>query len=457
MNFEQQINLHKQFANTRITHDISWRKKQLLQISKLVSENEKLWLAALQSDLAKPTLEAWITEVSSITADVKHVIKHLKKWAKKRRVSTPIIAQPGHSYIKPEPLGTILIIGAWNYPLQLTLAPLIAVISAGNTAIIKPSELAPATSSLLSKLIPHYLDNNAVSVIEGGVEETTELLKYPFDHIMYTGNGEVGRIVMRAAAKHLTPITLELGGKSPVYIDESADLTMTAKRLAWGKWMNAGQTCIAPDYILMTETNLSDFIDSLKEQILAMFGKDVKTSASYGRIINLRHTKRIALYINDGELLHGGEVDEAALFIEPTIILNPDLNSAVMNNEIFGPILPIITVKNFEEAKAFVNARDKPLSSYIFTKNKQQSDTWINEISSGQQAINDVMMFNAVPELPFGGVGPSGIGQYSGKAGFENFSHLKSVLYRPFIKDLPMRFAPYSRLKFSLLRLIRRI
>lgn len=457
MNFEQQINLHKAYFNRHKTYELAWRKKQLLQIKKLVTENEQLCLSALKSDLGKPALESWITEVSYVAGDVDHVIKRLNKWAKKRKVSTPIVVQPGHSYIQPEPQGTVLIMGAWNYPLQLVLAPLVAVIAAGNCAVIKPSELAPATSALLAKLIPQYLDNEAVSIIEGGIEETTELLKYPFDHIMYTGNGHVGRIVMTAAAKHLTPVTLELGGKSPVYIDSSANLAITAQRLAWGKWMNAGQTCIAPDYILTTKDVAANLIIALKKQISSMFGEDIKNNPHYGRIVNRRHTERIASYMDSGEIVHGGTVDLDLKFIEPTIILNPALDSAIMTEEIFGALLPIITIDNFDSAKTFVKAREKPLSSYIFSKDSQQTKSWINEISSGSQCINDVIMFNAVPDLPFGGVGPSGIGQYSGKAGFDNFSHLKSVLYRPFLKDLPVRFAPYTDLKFKLLRFIRHL
>jgi aldehyde dehydrogenase (NAD+) len=457
VNFEHQIIQHKEYFTSHVTHDLHWRKTQLLQIKKLVTENEQLCLDALNKDLGKPALEAWITEVSYISGDVDHVVKRLNKWAKKRRVSTPLVVQPGRSYIQPEPQGTVLIMGAWNYPLQLVLAPLVAVIAAGNCAIIKPSELAPATSALLAKLIPQYLDKKAVSVIEGGIEETTELLKYPFDHIMYTGNGQVGRIVMSAAAKHLTPVTLELGGKSPVYIDKSADLTITAQRLAWGKWMNAGQTCIAPDYILTTEDIVEDLIIALKKQISLMFSDDVKNSPHYGRIVNSRHTKRIASYMDSGDIVHGGSVDLETNFIEPTIIVNPALDSPIMTDEIFGALLPIITIENYEEAKKFVKSREKPLSSYIFSKNKEQNQNWVDEISSGSQCINDVIMFNAVPDLPFGGVGPSGIGQYSGKAGFDNFSHLKSVLYRPFLKDLPVRFAPYTDLKFKLLRLIRNL
>jgi aldehyde dehydrogenase (NAD+) len=446
---------HNQYFDTNTTRDISWRISQLQAIKRLVIENEQALLDALQDDLAKPTLEAWITEVSYITCDVDHACKHLKKWVKKRKVSTPLVAQPGISFIKPEPQGTVLIIGAWNYPLSLVLAPLVAVISAGNCAVIKPSELAPATSKLITKLIPKYLDNNAVSVIEGGVEETTDLLTLPFNHIMYTGNGQVARIVMTAAAKHLTPVTLELGGKSPVYIDESADLDITAQRIAWGKWMNAGQTCIAPDYLLINEKLLEPLTLALKTQIKAMFGEEPKDSESYGRVINQRHCQRIANYFTDGEIFTGGESDIESCYIAPTIVINPPLDSPLMTDEIFGAILPIVTIESFDKAKAFVKQREKPLSAYIFSRNTQQVDQWINEISAGMQCINDVIMFNAVPDLPFGGTGHSGMGQYSGKAGFDNFSHLKSVLKRPFLKDLPVRFAPYSKLKLQILRFIR--
>lgn len=455
MDFSDLLSKHQQFFNSNSTRDLEWRKQQLQQIKRLVNDNEQDFIDALASDLGKPAQEAWITEVSYVTGDVDHVCKRLSAWAKKRRVATPIVAQPGRSYIQPEPQGTVLIIGAWNYPMQLILAPLVAVLAAGNCAIVKPSELAPATSTLLAKLIPQYLDSQAVSVVEGAVEETSALLSLPFNHIMYTGNGQVARIVMTAAAKHLTPVTLELGGKSPVYVDKSTDITITAQRIAWGKWMNAGQTCIAPDYIITTADMVTPLVDALKKQIEKMFGKDPKQSKSYGRIVNTRHAQRIAQYLTDIDVETGGEVDIENKYIAPVIVLNPPLDSALMTDEIFGAILPVITIDSFDDAKRFVKERDKPLSSYIFSKNKEQCQTWVNEISSGSQCINDVIMFNAVPELPFGGIGPSGMGQYSGKAGFDNFSHLKSVLARPFVKDLPVRFAPYSKMKFKFLRWIR--
>lgn len=458
MNLKEQLKILHQYFTSHVTKEITWRKQQLIRIKQLVIENEKSLLDALHQDLGKPNLEGWVTEISYITGDVDHTIKHLNAWAAKKKVSTPIIVQPGQSYIKPEPQGTVLIIGAWNYPVQLVFGPLVAAISAGNCAVIKPSELAPKTSALIAKLVPKYLDTKAVIVVEGGVEETTQLLEQKFDHIMYTGNGMVARIVMTAAAKNLTPVTLELGGKSPVYIDDSANLPITAQRIAWGKWLNAGQTCIALDYILTTKSLVQPLIDSFKKELRQMFGSSIKDSDSYGRIVNSRHTQRLAGYLDNQKIAVGGEYDINNKFMEPTIIVIEgieDMNCQLMTDEIFGPILPIVVVDNFEQAKSYVIENDKPLAAYLFTKNKTQQEQWVNEIQAGNQCINDVIMFNAVPDLPFGGTGSSGIGQYSGKYGFDNFSHAKPVLKRPFIKDLPVRFAPYTDFKFKILRFLR--
>jgi len=451
---EQLAILHNYFTN-HVTKDITWRKQQLSNIKQLVIENEKSLLDALSQDLGKPNFEGWVTEISYVSGDVDHTIKHLTAWSCKKKVSTPLVVQPGTSYIKPEPQGTVLIIGAWNYPVQLVFAPLIAAISAGNCAVIKPSELAPKTSALIAKLVPKYLDSNAVFVVEGGVEETTQLLNEKFDHIMYTGNGAVARIVMTAAAKNLTPVTLELGGKSPVFIDESANLAITAQRIAWGKWLNAGQTCISPDYLLTTASLVQPLIECFKKEIKQMFGSCVKDSESYGRIVNTRHAQRLVNYLDNQDIVVGGGFDVENRFLEPTIVIINDIDCPLMTEEIFGPILPIFVVRDFEQAKRHIIENDKPLAAYLFSKNKIQEKQWINEIQAGNQCINDVIMFNAVPDLPFGGTGASGIGQYSGKSGFDNFSHAKPVLKRPFIKDLPVRFAPYTDWKFKILRFLR--
>ncbi|TKB45099.1 aldehyde dehydrogenase family protein [Thalassotalea mangrovi] len=455
MNYQDILDQQRRYFHSNVTRDLNWRTTQLQQIKAMVINHEAEILHALEKDLGKPEQESWITEVSYVTGDVDHTIKHLKKWAKPRKVKTPVVAQPGSSYIVPEPVGSVLIMGAWNYPLQLVLAPLVAVIAAGNCAIIKPSEMAENTSRLLATIIPLYLDKQAVTVVEGGIEESTQLLDLNFDHIMYTGNGNVGRIVMCAAAKHLTPVTLELGGKSPVYIDQSANMKITAQRLAWGKWMNAGQTCIAPDYILTHKYMVKPLVDALTKELKAMYGDNPQLSKSYGRIINPRHTERLTSYLDSGEIVLGGNYSIEDCYIEPTVVVNPELDSKLMTEEIFGPILPIVCVEDFASAKQFVLERDKPLSAYIFTKDNEQKQQWQQEISAGSQCINDVVMFNAVPDLPFGGTGPSGIGQYSGKSGFENFSHLKSVLKRPFMADLPVRFAPYKDWKLNFLKKIR--
>lgn len=457
MPYTQKIELQRQYFNQHITKDITWRITQLQQLKKLVNENEKALCEALAKDLSKPYQEAWLTEVSYITTDIDHTLKHLKNWCKTKKVSTPIIAMPSQSYIQPEPLGIVLIIGAWNYPLQLILAPLIAVIAAGNCAVLKPSELAPATANILEALIPKYLDEQAVLLTQGGVKETTELLSCRFDHIMYTGNSQVAKLVMQAAAKNLTPVTLELGGKSPVYVDKSANIIIAAQRIAWGKWMNCGQTCIAPDYLLVHKDIQEELTKAIQQQIQIMFTSSPEKSDSYGRIINTKHTERLANYLKEDTLniISGGETDITNRFISPTIVMNPPLDSKLMQEEIFGPILPILSVANIKEAMQHINANEKPLAAYLFTKEAEDEKQWLQSISAGSVAINDVMMFTAVADLPFGGVGTSGMGQYCGKVGFDNFSHLKAIIKRPFIKDLPLRFAPYSTFKLKLLKWLR--
>lgn len=450
-----QIEAIKRHFNSECTRPLSWRRAQLLQLKAMIEENEQLFLQALHDDLHKPAMEAWSTELAFVTGDIDHCLSKLKSWAKPRRVKTPIVGQPGRSYIQPEPLGTVLIIGAWNYPVQLTLSPLVAAISAGNCAVIKPSELSVATSNLLAKLLKEYLDPKAFVVIEGGVDETTELLEQPFDHILYTGSARVGRIVMQAAAKHLTPVTLELGGKSPIFVDDSCQLKITAQRIAWGKFLNAGQTCLAPDYILTTASMRDKLVAALRAEITNMYTDQPKQSDSYGRIVNVQSCQRLAGFLGEGEIVVGGQYDIDDCYVEPTLLLDPDVTSSVMQEEIFGPILPIITVDSFGKAVEFVQARDKPLASYIFTTNTQQQQDWVSRISSGSQCINDTFMFTTVPELPFGGVGNSGMGQYSGSNGFKRLSHMKAIMKRPNISDLAVRFAPYSPLKFKLLRWIR--
>jgi aldehyde dehydrogenase (NAD+) len=453
--YSSKIDSLRQYHNTGVTLPIAWRKQQLRQLKRLVLENEGAFFDALAKDLGKPIVESWTSEVSLVVKKADYYFKHVERFAKPRKVKTPLAGQPGKCIVKPEPLGVVVVMGAWNYPLQLILSPLAAVISAGNCAVLKPSELTPTCSQLLAELIPKYMDQQAFIVIEGGVEETTVLLAQKVEHIFYTGNGRVARIVMAAAAKHLTPVTLELGGKSPVYVDESCDLKITARRLAWGKFTNAGQICVAPDYILTTQRMRDRLVAAIKDEVRAMFGSDPKQSDSYGRIVNQSHVTRLLGYLEGANIVPGGgQHDIKQRYVSPTIVLDPKLDSLLMQEEIFGPILPIITVDGFDDAVKFVRERDKPLAAYLFSKNKQQQQRWTDEISSGSQCINDVFMFSIVPELPFGGVGPSGMGQMHGRFGFERFSHMKAVMQRANIADPSIRFAPYTKNKLKWLKMV---
>ena len=437
------------------TLDLAWRRAQLKAVQRMMRDSEADLFAALKSDLGKSAQEAFVTETSYVSADAAYSGRKLNRWTRRRRVSTPIIGQPGRSWVQPEPLGTVLVIGAWNYPVQLTLSGMSAAIAAGNCVVIKPSELAPATSALLAKLVPQYLDDDCVKVIEGAVTETTALLDVPFDHILYTGGGTVGRIVMAAAAKHLTPITLELGGKSPCVVLSDADLEATAKRIAWGKFTNAGQTCIAPDYILADADTEALLLPLLEKSIREMFGDDPQKSDSYGRMINERHFERVSAFIDCGYTVIGGQTDAAEKYIAPTVLTDVKPGSAIMKEEIFGPVLPIVRAENLEDAIAQIRGGDKPLAAYLFTSNKRAERKFLEQVSCGSACVNDIMMFMVVHDLPFGGVGASGMGAYSGQRGFETFSHMKAVMKRGWWPDLELRYAPHSEKKLKILRKLR--
>lgn len=445
--------LRNTFNNGK-TRSVQWRIQQLQQVKKMTLDNEAKIRAALEADLGKCKQEAWLAEISYISGEVDHTIKHLRKWMKPRKVGTPMVAMPGKSYIQPDPLGVVMIMGAWNYPWQLVLAPYVAALSAGNCAILKPSELAENTSSLMAELVPKYLDGDAVAVVEGGIEESTELLKQKFDHILYTGGETVGKIVMRAASEHLTPVTLELGGKSPCIIDKNANIAVSAARVAWCKWMNAGQTCVAPDYVLVHESVKEQFVTALKGKITDFYSSNVSSSPDYGRIINERHWARIMSLLEGQNVIFGGQGDQTTRFIEPTLVMKPDANSALMQQEIFGPVLPILTYKSEEEAIKFVNDRPKPLAMYVFSKDKAMTSNVLNLTSAGNVCINDGMMFMTNQDLPFGGVGTSGMGSYCGKAGFDTFSHLKAVMERSLALDVDIRYPPFNEKKLKLLKMM---
>ena len=435
-----------------LTRPLNWRLQQLRQLQQLLTDHEDSFLQALKSDLGKSNAEGWLTELGYLHSDIKHTMKHLGQWMKPKSVSQPLLAWPGRSQLYPEPLGVVLIIGAWNYPLQLLLSPLVAALAAGNCALVKPSELAPKTAELLERLLPDYLAAEAIQVMNGGADVAQELLSLRFDHIMYTGGGRVGRIVMKAAAEHLTPVTLELGGKSPAVVLADADIDVTARRIAWGKWLNAGQTCIAPDYVLVDESVHDELLNALKKAIQQFFGADPQLAEDYGRIVNQGHFERLVNYLKDGKIAFGGEYEPQERYIEPTVLTQVNSDSPLMQEEIFGPLLPLIKIKNLSEAVSFIRAREKPLALYGFSKSQRQLQQLTQQTHAGNQCNNDTLMFMLNPKLPFGGVGPSGMGRYHGKFGFDTFSHLKSVMSRPFKLDPDFRYPPYTSFKQKLLR-----
>ncbi len=440
---------------TERTMDLAWRAEQLSALERMMVECEQEFMDALKSDLGKHPLEAWTTEIAYVAGDAEYCRKHLKRWAKKRKVSTPALGQPGKSWLQPEPLGVVLIIGAWNYPLQLTLAGLAAAIAAGNCAVLKPSELAPATSEAIARRVPEYLDTDCVKVVEGAVPETSALLELPWDHILYTGGGNVARIVMAAAARHLTPVTLELGGKSPCVVMPDADLLTTARRIAWGKFTNAGQTCVAPDYLLVDEETEKKLIPLIQQAVTEMFGENPEASDDYGRIVNDRHFERVSGLMGSGEVAIGGQTNADTKYIAPTVLTDVSPDSPVMQEEIFGPVLPVLRSDDLETSIRFIRRSDKPLAAYIFTKDSASEARFLEKVSSGNACVNDTMMFMMVDELPFGGVGPSGMGNYSGEYGFRTFSHMKAVMKRAWWPDVALRYAPYTDKKFNLLRKLR--
>jgi aldehyde dehydrogenase (NAD+) len=437
------------------THPIEWRLQQLGELARMMRDHEADFAEALRADLGKCRFEAVLTETSFVESEANYARRHLKRWLRPKRVPTPMMALPGRSYIQPEPKGLVLIIAPWNYPLSMVCAPLVGAIAAGNCAVMKPSEVTPHTSAAIARILPRYLDNDAYAIVEGGVPETTELLEYPYDHILYTGNERVARIVMTAAAKHLSPVTLELGGKSPCIIDKSADLEVAASRIAWGKFINAGQTCVAPDHVLVHRSVAPQFADILAAKIKAFYGDDPRQSPDYCRIASERHAARFAQLLEGQHIHTGGQVDVANRYVAPTIVLDPAPDSELMREEIFGPVLPIITVDEMHHAIKYVADRPKPLALYLFSKSKALEEAVLTRLSAGSVCINDAVIFMVSPELPFGGIGASGMGRYTGWYGFETFSHMKPVMKRSFRFDAPLRYPPYDDFKARVMRWVR--
>ncbi len=443
-----------------LTRPEAWRREQLRRLRVVLLERASDWEAALHADLGKSSTEAQLTELGFLVAEIDHALAQLSRWMRPRRVSVPVAVQPATAKIVPEPLGVALVIAPWNYPLMLALSPVIGALAAGNAVIIKPSELAPATAELIATLIPDALDRRAVAVVTGGVPETTALLAERFDHIFYTGNGRVGRIVARAAAEHLTPVTLELGGKSPAYVDETTPIPEAARRLVWGKFMNAGQTCVAPDYVLATREVLSELGPALVAAVHELYGSASAHNPDYGRIVNDAQFARLVGYLDDGTVLTGGEHDAESRWIAPTVLTDVARSAAVMRDEIFGPILPLIAVDSLDDALSFVTGRDKPLAAYVFSSDADTRDRWERETSSGALNFGVPVLHLVAPELPFGGVGESGTGSYHGERSFLTFSHEKAVLTKPLRPETLAAtiMPPFTRRKDSLARgLLRRL
>ncbi len=436
------IGQQRDFFATGQTQDIQFRLTQLHRLKQAIAFHETAIINAVKADLGRPDLESYF-EFAPVS-ELNYAIKHLKSWVKPQKVPASLSQFPASTFIYPQPLGVVLIIAPWNYPFQLIISPLIGAIAAGNCAILKPSEIAVNTSKIISDIISKTFNSDYIAVIAGGVEISQELLAEKFDHIFFTGGQKVGQIVMEAAAKYLTPVTLELGGKSPCIVDDDIQLDYTAKRIIWGKLINAGQTCIAPDYLLVNSRIKSELIIALQKWIKTFFGDYPETSPDYSRIINQFHFNRLQEFLKAGNIITGGKTNPETRYMAPTLIDNISWDNLIMQEEIFGPILPILEYQDLGEAIAKINSRPKPLALYFFSNDKKKQNRILQETSSGTLCFNDTVLQFSSKFLPFGGVGESGIGSSHGKATFDRFSHYRSVLKQTFLLDLPLRYPPYK-------------
>jgi aldehyde dehydrogenase (NAD+) len=433
------------------TRGVEWRKQQLRALEAMMTENEAAIAAALEQDLGRSPFEAWLADIASTAGEAKDAAKNVRKWMRRRYRLLEMSQLPGRGWIEYEPYGTVLVIGAWNFPFVLTLGPAVGAIAAGNTMVLKPSEVCPASSALMAELVPKYLDNDAIVVIEGDGAVSQQLIAQGFDHICFTGGTEIGRKVYEGAAPHLTPVTLELGGKSPVIVSADADIDVAAKRIAWTKFINSGQICIAPDYVLADAKIRDQLVDKIKAAVTTFEAEN----PGGRRIVNQRHFDRLtaSLAATKGDVVIGGGSDSSKISIQPTVVVDPDPAEPLMTDEIFGPILPVVTVQSLDDAIGFVNSRPKPLSAYLFTKTKSIRDRVIKEVSAGGMVINHLLFQFSTNKLPFGGVGPSGMGAYHGQFGFEQFSHKKTVMTKPTRPDVgAFIYPPYTEKAFKLAR-----
>ncbi|XP_035434776.2 aldehyde dehydrogenase, dimeric NADP-preferring isoform X4 [Spodoptera frugiperda] len=448
--------------NRGVTRPLKWRLQQLKNLLRMYEENQNAMIEALRKDLRRSKMESVMLEVAYLINDLRSIIHNLEDWAKPEKPEKGFVNMLDDVVIYHDPYGVALVIGAWNYPLQLLLLPMSGAIAGGNAVIVKPSELATACAAFVAEMVPKYLDNDAIIVVEGGPQETTELLKQKFDYIFFTGGTSIGKIVYEAAVKNLTPVTLELGGKSPVYIDNTADIMITTKRVLWGKFINAGQTCIAPDYILCTKETQDKFVAAAKKVLQEWYGPEPQKSPDFARIINSRHFSRLQALVDASKdkIAIGGSYDANDKFVELTVLTNVVGSDKIMQDEIFGPILPIVPVENAYEAIKFINEREKPLVLYVFSKSDKVLSQIVDNTSSGGMCVNDTMMHLAVESLPFGGVGASGLGAYHGKKTFETFTHKKSCLIKNFSpigeKLASGRYPPYTDGNLKMLNLLLR-
>ncbi|VFQ44262.1 aldehyde dehydrogenase [Desulfoluna butyratoxydans] len=446
------VEKQREYFNTNATKDPAFRVGQLKKLKALLKANEARLNAAIYEDFGKSEFETYLTELSQIYHEIDMFVKKVPRWSRRKRVPGSLANVPSRSYILPEPLGTTLVIGAWNYPYNLSLIPALSALAAGNTVILKPSELPARTSQIMAEIINQGFSDAYFHVVEGGVEETTELLENAFDKVFFTGSIPVGRIIYQKAARHLTPVTLELGGKSPTFVLSGCDIRVAARRIAWAKFLNAGQTCIAPDYVLVEKEVEAPLLAALKEEIQTRYAPGETLRENYVQIINERNLERLAALIDPAKVHHGGEVDRDTRTISPTLMNGVNFEDPVMEDELFGPVLPVIAFSDLDEAIGKVKERSKPLACYVYAKDRVRIRKILREVSFGGGAVNDSLMHLSNPNLPFGGVGASGMGNYHGKAGFRAFTHYKSILDKPTFFEAPLKYWPYAPWKLKLIR-----
>lgn len=453
MQIEELVKEQRTYFASGKTFDLRGRMQALEKLEQAVKKYEQPLYDALKADLGKSRAEAYMCEVGMTLSELRYVKKHLRSWSRDRRVRTPLAQFHAKSFTVQEPYGVVLIMSPWNYPVLLTLEPLIGALAAGNCCVVKPSAYSPETSKVMAQMIRESFEETYVAVVEGGRQENQSLLNQKFDYIFFTGGVNVGKTVMEKASAHLTPVTLELGGKSPCIVDHTADLKLTARRLVFGKYLNCGQTCVAPDYVLAEQSIKDELLRYVKQEIVRQYGEKPLANPSYGKMVNRKHYDRVLGLIEPSRLAYGGDADPDTLRIEPTVLDGVTPEDAVMQEEIFGPVLPILTVTSAEEAFAFVKERPQPLALYLFTGDKHTEEKFLKEVPFGGGCVNDTIIHLATSEMGFGGVGNSGMGTYHGKKSFETFSHEKSIVKKYTWLDLPMRYQPYTGWKEKMVRM----